>query len=1191
LALDNNGVPASGGANPRWVGKGRTVFNNKGKPVKQYEPFFSSTHLYEAEPETTDTGVTPILFYDPVERVVATLHPNHTYDKVVFDPWRQEAWDVNDTVTQSDPTADPDVGEFFKRLPIVDYLPTWYDQRRNGQQGPDEKAAADKAAAHAATPTLAYFDTLGRPMLTVADNGRDANSAAQKYVSRVAMDIEGNEREVRDAVVQAGDPQGRIVMRYDYDMLGNRIHQSSMEAGQRWMLNDVTGKPIRSWDSRDHSSRTEYDELRRPLRSFVTGADTKSPVLEIRFEELIYGESAGTGLNAPQVLQANLRGRPYRHYDTAGIVTSDAYDFKGNLLRSTRQLAQDYKSTPDWSKNPQPAEVFASSTRCDALNRPVQMIAPHGNQPNTKINVIRPGYNEANLLERLDVWLAQTAEPSGLLDPQTANLHAVTNIDYNAKGQRTRIEYGNGALTEYAYDENTFRLIHLKTSRGGAAQVSAVFQDLFYTYDPVGNITHIRDGAQQTIFFDGQVVTPTSDYLYDAIYRLIAAGGREHIGQASQPETSWDDGPRTNQPMPTDRQAMRLYSEEYGYDEVGNFIDLVHHLGTLPSPEQSFGPVLWKRTYTYDKQSLTEPTKKSNRLSSTTVGATTQTYTYDAHGNMTMPHLTLMQWDFKDQLSATSRQAVNPTPPLDKVSETTFYVYDAGGQRVRKVTERQNSMRKEERIYLGGFEIYREFDGNGNGITLQRETLHIMDDKQRVALVETKTQGRDGSLPQLIRYQVGNHLGSASLELDDKAKAKVISYEEYYPYGSTSYQSVDQSVKAATKRYRYTGKERDEATGFTYHGARYYAAWVGRWVSCDPAGITADLNLFSYCNNSPGKLSDPNGKEPFDPQAGNPLVKWLLYGKDIFGEGYSKDTTIRDAITNDRNLEKAQYAAAAVSIVAVTVATGGAAGGVAAALGASPAGVAATSAVVGGAVFRGEVALAKGATLKEAGARAADPEAIADSLILAGAPEPPPGSLGARTGPPKATNTLAAKGTGVASAPAKPATPPPKPAAPTPGAAGETAMAPKLAPAPEASVSVSPAPESPAAAPPTTPIAATSEPHGNSLDSSKLHQVYQINDTQNPGVPNKYGISGQKGNVNGSSPRANRQVNELNRANPVPQGQPARYSAEIVAEVPNRRAAVATEQHLVNIQNNTLGNPGTGNQLPTPNQMYGPLAR
>ena len=144
-------------------------------------------------------------------------------------------------------------------------------------------------------------------------------------------------------------------------------------------------------------------------------------------------------------------------------------------------------------------------------------------------------------------------------------------------------------------------------------------------------------------------------------------------------------------------------------------------------------------------------------------------------------------------MQATSRQAVNATAAA-QCRRRTCYVYDAGGQRVRKVTERQNgSASRTERIYLGGFEIYREFDGDGNDVTLERETLHIMDDKQRIALVETRTQGDDGSPPQLIRYQFGNHLGSASLELDDQAQ--IISYEEYHPYGSTSYQAVDQSIR------------------------------------------------------------------------------------------------------------------------------------------------------------------------------------------------------------------------------------------------------------------------------------------------------------------------------------------------------------------------------------------------------------
>jgi hypothetical protein len=56
-------------------------------------------------------------------------------------------------------------------------------------------------------------------------------------------------------------------------------------------------------------------------------------------------------------------------------------------------------------------------------------------------------------------------------------------------------------------------------------------QNLHYTYDPAGNITHIQDDAQQTIYFRNQRVEPSNDYTYDAVYRLIQASGREHLGQ------------------------------------------------------------------------------------------------------------------------------------------------------------------------------------------------------------------------------------------------------------------------------------------------------------------------------------------------------------------------------------------------------------------------------------------------------------------------------------------------------------------------------------------------------------------------------------------------------------------------------------------------------------------------------------
>jgi hypothetical protein len=44
-----------------------------------------------------------------------------------------------------------------------------------------------------------------------------------------------------------------------------------------------------------------------------------------------------------------------------------------------------------------------------------------------------------------------------------------------------------------------------------------------------------------------------------------------------------------------------------------------------------------------------------------------------------------------------------------------------------------------------------------------------------------------------------------------------------------------------------------------YHGARYYAAWLGRWLSCDRAGITEGSNLYQYTRSDPVNLMDANG--------------------------------------------------------------------------------------------------------------------------------------------------------------------------------------------------------------------------------------------------------------------------------------------------------------------------------------------
>lgn len=528
------------------------------------------------------------------------------------------------------------------------------------------------------------------------------------------------------------------------------------------------------------------------------------------------------------------------------MATNEAYDFKGNSPVVSRRLAKEYKTTLNWAQSvPLEEPVFTTRTEFDALNRPVLVTTPDR-------SVVRPTYDEASQLERLEASLCGSAESTVF----------VASLDHNARGQRTMCVYGNGVRTEYNYDPQTFRLSSLRTLR----RIERL-QDLNYTYDPSGNVTHIHNAAQDTLFFRNRRVEPSADYTYDAIYRLIEATGREHVGQAASNGGAPAPGKKTDAhqrhlPHPNDGSALGRYVQRYLYDQAGNLLQ-IRHRGTNPvAPGRTC-------TYHYTAPSLLEPDHVSNRLTSIRVGTdgAFQPLTYDAAGNTTsMPELPMIGWDHKNQLQHTARQVVRD----GGIPQTTYYVYDAAGQRVRAVTERQatsgrSAMRKSERIYLSSYEVFREYTATGE-IATAMETLHLIDGQQRIALVETRTGGTDSGTggtdsgpAQLQRYQFADHLGSAMIELD--RQANIISYEEYYPYGGTAYLGGRTVTEVNPKRYRYTGRERDEETGFTYYGSRYYSTRFGRWVSADPIGIAGGLNLYEYCKSNPVTFSDTTGTE------------------------------------------------------------------------------------------------------------------------------------------------------------------------------------------------------------------------------------------------------------------------------------------------------------------------------------------
>ncbi|WP_052410229.1 SpvB/TcaC N-terminal domain-containing protein [Paenibacillus durus] len=817
LRASPGGIILEVDANPRWIGSGRTILNNKGNPVKQYEPYFSATHEYEDERGPREIGVTPILYYDPLGRNLRTEYPNGTYTRVEFDPWHQKIYDANDTVTDSgwyakrgspDPAAEPE------------------------PQNNPERRAAWLAAKHANTPGIIRLDSLGRPFYTVTDYGGGRTAAVR------------SESDLTGRLTRVFDQLGREAASGFVSMAGSPVFGESAEKGRRWIFQNAAGAIVRTWDEQGRHFRTEYDSLQRPVGIYVQEAGQS----EILFSYMVYGD------RYPDGEQLNLLGAVHQIFDQAGMVRLAEADFKGNPKRVERILSSDYSQNLNWDillNQPDytaiqaaanaaldTSEVFRASADYDALNRPTLVTLPDR-------TVVKPVYNEASVLASL----------SAQIGGQGTFIEFLKEQDYDAKGRRLNALYGNEACSRYFYDPKSFRLLGLVTFGSGDDPNTGALQNLHYSYDPVGNITHIKDEARQTHYFNNAVVHPDSLFEYDAAYQLIRAAGREHAGGVN-------DGIRTDAdldfvphlPHSNNTEAVRRYTEEYEYDLLGNITVLRHRYAAQAGIGSG-----WTRRYKYGYEN--DAANSTNRLVSTSMpgdpepGPYSGNYNYDAFGNMTkMPHLVSLSWNFLDQLQKADLGG----------GGMAHYVYDLGGQRIRKVIERGGNLNLEW-IYLGAVLICRRRRRDTGELRFERWTVHLSDNTGIIARADTKTRDEDGSDPAnplnlpLIRYLYSNHLGSAVLETDEDGNP--VSYEEYHPYGTTAYRLAKPGYDLSLKRYRFSGKERDEETGLYYFGARYYAPWLGRWTSSDPAGFAAGLNLYRYCSNNPVMWRDPNGTE------------------------------------------------------------------------------------------------------------------------------------------------------------------------------------------------------------------------------------------------------------------------------------------------------------------------------------------
>ena len=380
---------------------------------------------------------------------------------------------------------------------------------------------------------------------------------------------------------------------------------------------------------------------------------------------------------------------------------------------------------------------------------------------------------------------------------------------YNANGQLIEQQDGNGVLSEWTYDPADGRLRTRISHKPG----QPALQDLQYFYDRVGNIIRIEDHAFEPTWFANQRVDGHREFDYDSLYRLIRATGHDDALPPDIPGL----------PRPPDERNRLNYTQTYSYDDGGNLAELRHQRDGNSRT----------RTMCIDQ--------KSNRGVRWQTGDEPPDFDiwFDPHGNQRkLHHGPSLHWNSRDEL-----ERVDLVIRQDSDNDAEYYQYSAG-QRVLKCHEWfTDKVRHFHQVrYLPGLEIRSKDNG---------EVLHIISLGNARCLHWTQ---RSAPIDDQMRYTLEDHLGSCVMELNEDAV--VTSAEGYYPFGETAWMAPESEIEY--RFIRYSGKEMD-VSGLYYYGARYYAPWLQRWVSADPAGDVDGLNLYGFVGNNPIVHVDQTG--------------------------------------------------------------------------------------------------------------------------------------------------------------------------------------------------------------------------------------------------------------------------------------------------------------------------------------------
>ncbi len=539
------------------------------------------------------------------------------------------------------------------------------------------------------------------------------------------------------------------------------------------------------------------------------------------------------------------------------------YDAMGNVTESRRQIIM---------PNETYAYTFLTKHKYDSFGKMLEITYPDG-------EVATYTYRDG-LLKNMQ----------GTHHGRTKNY--ISDIAYNNYDKPLSITYGNGVIKSMSYNPSRQWLTSSYIFKPDVIDL----EDKSYTYDDVGNITQIaQDVRVGESILGGRY---TTDYTYDTQNRLLTASQQSTSLGAYSYSMSYSPAGCVGQKQ----CAANLTNYTYGYRAASLGQHLNHQVaGIFDEYAQEMTRLNWdvdgqlSSVYGPCFDGLQQHRwDEAGRLVASYGNGTAGYFGYDGNGErvyklrgtMTVEQINAGR-EHVSMLFTYPTLYVNPYMVITPQGYTKYYYMgtDHVAAQIGNVSHMQAQYTQSDTIagliskantfmqsaigtvdgYIASSNLLNSISGDPileyriphchSMLVRFISTSSLQNQLLPVISGDVSGIGNDLLEPALYYYHP-DHLGSATWITDSVGNPA--QYLHYLPYGELW---KNQKLTGYDERYKYTGKERDNETGYDYFGARHYTSSFSGWLSPDPLmDKYPGISPYAYCNWNPLKYVDPTGR-------------------------------------------------------------------------------------------------------------------------------------------------------------------------------------------------------------------------------------------------------------------------------------------------------------------------------------------